>query len=260
MSLQDRRVYESGQWAIDLGRRELRAHGVPVPIGGRAFEILEALVRSAGELVSKDDLMRQVWPGAIVEDNTLQVHISALRRALGPDRGLLKTASGRGYRLLGRWELREESASVASVASNGLPPPLQPLRNSLPHAGSDLIGRAAALRDLRDRISAYRVVTLTGPGGIGKTRLALEVARSLMPSFEGDIALVELVSLADPRLVPSAVKGALGLSLKEGEISASSVARAIGQRPLLLVLDNCEHVIEAAAEFAEEVVRLRRKF
>jgi predicted ATPase len=138
--------------------------------------------------------------------------------------------------------------------SNG-PPPFKPLRNNLPYAGSDLIGRAAALQYLRDRISAYRVVTLTGPGGIGKTRLALELAHTLTPGFEGGVALAELVSLSAPRLVPSAVAGALGLTLKEGEISASTVARAIGQRSLLLVLDNCEHVIDAAAEFVEQVVR-----
>jgi predicted ATPase/DNA-binding winged helix-turn-helix (wHTH) protein len=254
VSAEDRRVYESGQWGIDLGRRELRAHGVPVPLGSRAFEILEVLVRSAGDLVSKDEVMSSVWPGAIVEENTLQVHISALRKAFGPDRGLLKTVSGRGYRLLGNWSLQEESAPANAVMSNGLPPPSEPFRRNLPYAGSDLIGRAAALQYLRDRIFAYRVLTLTGPGGIGKTRLALETARSLMPSFKGAIALVELASLSDRRLVPSAVAGALGLTLREGDISAASVAKVIGQRPLLLVLDNCEHVIEAAAEFAEQVV------
>ncbi len=255
MSPQDQRVYRSGQWTIDLGRRELQAYGVPVPLGNRAFELLEVLVSSAGDVVSKSDLMSSVWPGAIVEENTLQVHISALRKALGSDRGLLKTVSGRGYRLLGNWSLREESAPPNTVVSNGLPLPAHVFRSSLPHAGSDLIGRAAALQQLRDRISAHRVVTLTGPGGIGKTRLAVEVAHSLMTSLEGNIALVELVSLLDPQLVPSTVAGALGLSLREGEISATSVAQIIGQRQLLLVLDNCEHVMETAAEFAEQVVR-----
>jgi predicted ATPase len=103
-------------------------------------------------------------------------------------------------------------------------------------------------------LSAYRVVTLTGPGGIGKTRLALEVARGLFPSFQGDVRLVELVSLSDPGLVPTAVIGVLGLKFGGGEISAKSVARAIGAQRLLLVLDNCEHVIGAAG-LAETIVR-----
>src|SRR3984957_10917245 len=106
-------VYESGEWEVDLARRELRARGVPVPIGGRAFEIVEVLVQSAGELITKNDLMGRVWPGAIVEDNTVQFHISAIRKALGRDRGLLKTASGRGYRLLGAWTSRQDSPSSA---------------------------------------------------------------------------------------------------------------------------------------------------
>src|ERR1700682_1353320 len=111
-----RLVYESGEWEVDLARCEVRTRGVPVPIGGRAFEIIEVLVQSAGELVTKKDLMGRVWPGAVVGDNTLQFHISAIRKALGSDRGILKTASRRGYRLLGAWTFRKEStASVDSV-------------------------------------------------------------------------------------------------------------------------------------------------
>src|SRR6516162_4150934 len=102
----DRPVYASGDCEIDLARRELRILGSVVPIGGRAFEIIEVLVQSAGELVAKDGLMNRVWPGAVVMDNTLQVHAAAVRKALGPYRGLLKTESGRGYRLVGDWTVR----------------------------------------------------------------------------------------------------------------------------------------------------------
>src|ERR1700692_1596462 len=211
---QPRRVYESGEWGVDLARRELRARGAAVPIGNRAFEIIEVLVRSAGELVTKNDLTARLWPGAIVEDNTLQFHISAIRKALGPDRGMLKTASGRGYRLIGSWTLRQESATSADsidlepVRSSG-----EPFQTNLPAAPSGLNARTIAVQHLRGLLSAYRVVTLTGPGGIGKTRLALEVARGLFPSFQGDVRLVELVSLSDPGLVPTAVAGVLGLEL-----------------------------------------------
>src|SRR3984893_13073052 len=87
-------VYESGEREFDLARREVRARGVPVPIGGRAFEIIEVLVQSAGELVTKNDLSARIWPGAIVEDNTLQFHISAIRKALRSDRGILTNMCG----------------------------------------------------------------------------------------------------------------------------------------------------------------------
>jgi predicted ATPase/DNA-binding winged helix-turn-helix (wHTH) protein len=250
-------VYELGEWEVDLARRELRARGVPVPIGGRAFEIIEVLVQSAGELVTKNDLSARVWPGAIVEDNTLQFHISAIRKALGSDRGILKTASGRGYRLLGAWTSRQEcTSSVDSIDFEPMRSPAEPFQTNLPAAASELVGRTNAVQHLRGLLSAYRVVTLTGAGGIGKTRLALEVARGLFPSFQGDVRLVELVSLSDPDLVPSAVAEVLGLKLGGDKISAGSVARAIGAQKLLLVLDNCEHVIDAAAKLAETVVRM----
>ncbi|MEH2567900.1 putative ATPase/DNA-binding winged helix-turn-helix (wHTH) protein [Bradyrhizobium sp. AZCC 2289] len=258
MRAQDRRlVYELGEWEVDLARRELRACGVPVPIGGRAFEIIEVLVQSAGELVTKNDLSARVWPGAIVEDNTLQFHISAIRKAFGRDREMLKTASGRGYRLLGAWTSRQEDTSSAdSIDLEPMQSPAEPFQTNLPAAASELVGRTIAVQDLRALLSAYRVVTLTGPGGIGKTRLALEVARGLFPSFQSDVRLVELVSLSDPGLVPTAVAGVLGLKLGGDEIFAESVARAIGARKLLLVLDNCEHVIDAAARLAETIVRM----
>src|ERR1700688_2262512 len=139
---QRRRVYESGEWEVDLARRELRARGAAVPIGNRAFEIIEVLVRSAGELVTKNDLTARLWPGAIVEDNTLQFHISAIRKALGPDRGMLKTASGRGYRLLGVWTFRQKStSSVDSVDFESVRDPAEAFQTNLPAAASDLVGR-----------------------------------------------------------------------------------------------------------------------
>ncbi len=247
-------IYEFGSWEVDPGRRELRSSGVPVPIGGRAFEIVELLVRSAGDLVTKNDLMDRIWPGAIVEDNTLQVHISAIRKALGADRNILKTASGRGYRLLGDWKIRHESAPAERVARESLAAPAPTFASNLPAATADLIGRDVAVQELQNLLSAYRVVTLTGPGGIGKTALMLEVARSLSAAF-AETCIVEAASLSDPDLLASAVAGNLGLNLAGEEISFATIARAIGKKKLLLILDNCEHVIDAMAELAETVVR-----
>lgn len=248
-------VYESGQWQVHLGRRELLVSGVAVPIGARAFEIIEVLVQSANELVTKNDLMDRIWPGAIVGESTLVVHISAIRKALGPDRAMLKTAFGRGYRLLGNWTPRHQGSTSQPVASPLTPEPGVPLANNFPRIAGRLIGRDAAAQHVRDLVSAYRVVTLTGPGGIGKTSLAIEAARGLVADFDDGGCFVELASLPNPGLVPSAVAGALGLKLS-GEISAESVARAVGAKHILLVLDNCEHVIDAAANLAERFVRL----
>jgi predicted ATPase/DNA-binding winged helix-turn-helix (wHTH) protein len=248
-------VYACDQWEIDLGRRELRSRGIPVPLGGRAFEIVTVLVQSASELVAKDQMMERVWPGAVVGEGTLHVHISAVRKALGQDRAMLKTVSGRGYRLLGSWTPHRREGSAPPVYSpltrtSGAPP-----ANNFSPLISRLIGRAAAAQFVRDLVSAYRVVTLTGPGGIGKTSLAIKAVRYLLPDFEDGGWIVELASLSDPGLVPSTVASTLGLKLA-GEISAESVARAVGGRHLLLVLDNCEHVIDAVANLAETLTRL----
>jgi predicted ATPase/DNA-binding winged helix-turn-helix (wHTH) protein len=250
-----RPAYISGGWKIDLARRELRLRGALVPLGGRAFDVVEVLVRSAGELVTKDDLMAQVWEGTIVEENTLQYHISTIRRALAPDRAMLQTVSGRGYRLLGDWTIAPEGASETPTEVQLEPAFSRSSKGNLPLAVAELIGRSDATQHLRQILSSYRAVTLTGPGGIGKSKLALDVARSLLASFEGDVWLVELVSLLDPDLVPSSVISALGLKVGGGEMSTKAIARAVAGRKLLIVLDNCEHVIDTVALLTETLLR-----
>ena len=173
-------IFTSSECEIDLARRELRVRGVSTPIGGRAFEILEILAESAGELVTKDQLMNRIWPGATVTEGTLHVHAVAIRKALGPLRTLLKTESRRGYRLLGDWAVRRQAAPMTSLTPHRLPSPTAAASN-LPAMITRLVGRSVDLQRLKDLVSAYRVVCLTGPGGIGKTALALEIARRPRP-------------------------------------------------------------------------------
>jgi predicted ATPase/DNA-binding winged helix-turn-helix (wHTH) protein len=225
-----------------------------VPLGDRAFEIVEVLVGSSGELITKNDLIDRVWPGAIVEESTLYVHLSAIRKAFGADRGMLKTAKGRGYRLLGSWEIQHEKALPGAADPEQESVPERSFRENLLPA-SELIGRESAILHVRDLLSAYRAVTLTGPGGIGKTALALEVARGMFLALDGDALIVELASLAQGSLVPSSVASVLGLDMRGDVITSQSVARAIGRKRLLLILDNCEHVVEAAAELVNTLVR-----
>ena len=154
--------------------------------------------------------MRAVWPGAIVEEATLWVHISAIRRAFGPDRLMLRTVSRRGYRLVGNWTGLPHDASQSDTKVGGVDRRApQPLTN-IPETPHDLIGRTAAIQRLLDLSSAYRAITLTGPGGIGKTVLALEVARRLLPQFSGNGWFIDLSSLSDASLLPSAVAATIG--------------------------------------------------
>ncbi len=248
---------EFGRFRLDAHRRELLADGLAVPIGSRAFDILIALVEAGGRLVTKDELLRSVWSGTVVEEHNLQFQISTLRKALGPDRDFIKTISGRGYKFVADIidpAAPEEAPSSVSAALLARRPDRFPLTN-LPAPMSELVGLDAAVQQVQELLTERRAVTLTGPGGIGKTTLALEAARRMFPAFNGDVWFVELASLSDPDLVPSTVARAIGLKLASGEISSETAAWAIGERKLLLVLDNCEHVIDAAASLAEAVVR-----
>lgn len=154
-----------GRFLLDLRRRELLADGVPVLIGSRAFDVLAVLVEGGGQLVTKNDLMSLVWPGAIVEDNTLQFHISAIRKALGPDRGMLKTASGRGYRFIAEIAM-DAGPDAAPFARHGE----SPSSTGLPMAMTDLAGHEAHLAGFTYIVSPPQLVALLGDNGIVGTR------------------------------------------------------------------------------------------
>jgi predicted ATPase len=133
---------------------------------------------------------------------------------------------------------------------------VQPAQTNIPAALTELIGRGDAIAHVKDLLSAYRIVTLTGPGGIGKTVLGLETARRAFREFGGECQFVELASLSDPSLVPSTVAHVLGLTLSGAAIVAETVCRVLRNRKILLILDNCEHVVDAAAGMADAIVRL----
>jgi predicted ATPase/DNA-binding winged helix-turn-helix (wHTH) protein len=221
-------------------RRQLLADGQPIKLGGRAYDILMTLLETPGSVVDKDTLIRRVWPGRVIEETALWVQVSALRAALGADRELIRTVAGRGYQFVG------EIAELPTIATS--PSDLPP--TNLPEAVSDLIGRDDDLCQLLIFATDHRLVTLTGPGGIGKTRLALAVSRQLRSQFADGVWVAELASLSDSDLVPSAVAAAVGLELG-GKMSSDRVAKALGGKAVLIVLDNCEHVVGGAALMAE---------
>jgi predicted ATPase/DNA-binding winged helix-turn-helix (wHTH) protein len=235
-------ILEFGRFKVVPHRRELVVDGKPVTLGGRAFDTLLVLIHAGGSVIDKDALMRQVWPDRTVEENNLQAQISALRKAFGDDRGLIRTVAGRGYQFTG--EIRPSAAPSSS-----------PPRSNLPEPVSELIGRDASVRAVVELATTHRLVTLTGAGGIGKTRLGLEVARQLSPRFADGVGLAELGPLTDPQLIPITVGTALGLPPVSGTFSVESVAAALSSRHVLVLLDNCEHLIDAAARMADALLR-----
>jgi predicted ATPase/DNA-binding winged helix-turn-helix (wHTH) protein len=250
-------IIQFGQCQLFTNRRELIVDGVPVPLGNRAFDVLQMLVAAGGNLVTKDEILSRVWRGIVVEENTLQVQITRVRRALGHDRGFLKTVSRRGYRFVAEFrradEVREGTAQVAATIE-ALDHEREK-RTNLPAVTSLLLDRGAELFEVVRLTAAHRLVTLTGAGGIGKTRLAVEAARHLQSQFPDGAWLVELGPLTDPDLVWVTVATELGLTLPVGASPDDAVTHLLGTKHLLIVLDNCEHVIEAAASVAERLVR-----
>jgi predicted ATPase len=247
-------IIEFSRFRVVPHRRQLFVDGRPVRLGGRTFDVLMALIEVSGVVVSKDALMSRIWPDRIVEENHLQGEISALRKAFGADRDLIQTVAGRGYQFTG--EIREFAAGTSAheAPAAAIPAPSGPATN-LSESVSELIGREVELSEVADLVTTHRLVTLIGEGGIGKTRLGLEVARQLLPEFADGVWVVELASLADPDLVPVAVATVLRLELAGGAISPERVANGLGAKRLLLVFDNCEHVVAAVTSMAEALLR-----
>lgn len=246
-----------GRFCLLLDRRELLADGLPVPLGNRALDVLIVLIDARGELVTKDALLSRVWPNTTVEENNLQLQISTLRKALGKDRGFIQTDLGRGYRFIAGVT---EGGPIPPAgewgdASDRRAPPTAELRDppsNLPACTSDLVGRETQLSEIAALVAANRLVTLVGAGGVGKTRLGIELARRLLPKFPDGVWVAELGTLSDPDRVQRAVAAALGLT-DIAELP-ERLAATLSSKRLLLMLDNCAHVIGAAAGVAEALL------
>jgi predicted ATPase/DNA-binding winged helix-turn-helix (wHTH) protein len=245
---------EFGRFRILPRQREVLAGNRPLQLGGRAFDVLLALIEANGAVVSKDDLMKRAWPDRIVEENNLHAQIKALRKVFsGHD--VIRTIVGRGYQFKADVRLFGTTTSASpnlELAADALAP--MGVRTNLPAQTSALIGRGDQIEELNGLVAANRFVTLTGPGGIGKTRLAIEVGRHLLPRFADGVWVAELASLSDPQLVAATVATALRFELMSGSVSPERVAAALGSKHVMLVLDNCEHVIDAAAQMVEALL------
>jgi len=240
------RAISFGPFRLVPTQRLLLEDDNPVRLGSRALDILTALVERPGELVGKDELMARVWRGTFVEEGNLKFQVGALRRALGDGRGgrrYIATSAGQGYRFVAPVSVAQAPAAA--------PLPAAPTRqnHNLPQQLTRLIGRADAVSRIVARLQRHRLLSIVGPGGIGKTSVALAVAEASVNTYEHGVWFVDLAPLADARLVPSAVAQVLGFDIHSDDPVPGLVA-ALRDRRLVLVLDNCEHVIEAAATLA----------
>jgi non-specific serine/threonine protein kinase len=232
-----------GRFELQPDEQRLLDDGVPVAIGPRAFDLLATLVERAGHLLTKDELLERVWPKVIVEEAALQMQISALRKVLGRD--AIVTVTGRGYRF---------AHTVTSVDAEPTASPLVP-RHNLPQPLTSFIGRENQISELKELLGSARLLTLTGSGGCGKTRLAMQLAADLTGAYPDGIWIVEFAAVADPAQVPQAVAQVLGLKEQPGRHLTRTIAEHLAPRHLLLVLDNAEHVLEACAQVSDAMLR-----
>src|SRR6266852_1606614 len=240
-----------GPFRLFMAERLLKKADEPLELGSRALDILINLVERAGEVVTRKELISRVWPDVIVEEANLRVHIAGLRKALGDGRDgarYVTNVTGRGYCFV---------APVTRSASQRSAPQARPLGSDrlrqLPARLTRMVGRDDTVRALSAQLMTRRFVSIVGPGGMGKTTVAVSIAHALIDDFEGAVFFVDLGALTDPALVPTAVSSALGFMVQAQDPFLSLLA-FLGERRVLLLLDSCEHVIDAAAALAEPVV------
>jgi non-specific serine/threonine protein kinase len=240
-------VYEIGPFRLDAESGVLLRLGMAEPLGKRAVKVLATLVKSAHKPVTKDAIIDAAWPGLVVEEANLTVQMSSIRRVLsqapGGDRWI-ETLAGRGYRFVGPvTELHDDLGDARREICGNLGEPL-----------TSFVGRERELVELKRLLAKSRLLTVTGVGGIGKTRLALQVAAEIRDTYRDGAWFVDFATLDDSTLVPSAVAQALGVPNTLGKPLVESLCRHSRSRRLLLILDNCEHVIDAAARLAETML------
>jgi len=233
--------YRFGRVEVRPAERTLLVEGKAAHLGARAFDVLVALLDRRDRVVSKDELFDVVWPGLVVEENNLHVQISALRKLLGAE--ALATVAGRGFRFV---------APVETVDAPSCPPPAR--NHNLPEALNSFVGRAPEIARVKEMLAASRLVTLSGTGGTGKTRLSLRVAQDVLGDYPDGIWFVELAPLTDGVRVAQAVASVLGVKEDAGHPVLEALLRYVRDRRLLLVLDNCEHVLQPAAELVKAML------
>lgn len=249
--------YRFGPFQVLPSQRMLSKDGVPLAVGARALDVLLALLERPGQLVGKAELLDIVWTGLVVEEANVQVQVSGLRKLLGP--GAIATIPGHGYRFVmpvegaagAPWTM-SPLANEASAPPAGADPAVAHRMTNVPAAAEDLIGREADVGALCDRLDRARLVSIVGPGGIGKTRVAQEVSRRRAGSRAHGVWCVDLAALSSPVQLPTAIANAARLQLgNDGADAAAHLLCALEPRVLLLVLDNCEHLVAEVSRLVQ---------
>lgn len=250
MTLPPEQAVHFGPYRIYPGQRLILEADRPLRLGRRSMDILLILLEHAGDVVSKQQLIARVWPKSVVEDTNLRVHMAALRKALGDGQTgqrYIVTVAQRGYSFVAPFSLESIEHSPEGVST-------EPRGHNLPVRRTRMIGRQALVDSVMTQLARQRFITLVGPGGIGKTTVALRVAEQLIGHYRDGIRLLDLAPVNDPLMITSHLAILLDLALHDGE-PMGSLASFLRERQMLLVIDNCEHLLNAIAPLCESILR-----
>jgi predicted ATPase/DNA-binding winged helix-turn-helix (wHTH) protein/Tfp pilus assembly protein PilF len=246
-----RKLYEIGVLRLDPEASVLTKDGAPVALGARGAAVLTALVSRANEYVPKAEIMDAAWPGLVVEEANLAVQISAIRRLLAQvpgGEGWIETLARRGYRFVG-------PVVVIAGGKPEAPVSVDRKRSNLPQVLTSFVGREREIAEIKRLLPTTRLLTLTGTGGIGKTRLAVQAAAEVLDAYRDGVWFVDLAPLTDPSLVPNALAQVLGVKESAGQPLLRTLCDHLRAKELLLVLDNCEHLLGASADLVDALLR-----
>jgi predicted ATPase/DNA-binding winged helix-turn-helix (wHTH) protein len=237
-----------GPFELNVTDRVLKKADEAIPLGARAFDILIALIDRAGEVVTKNELIASAWPDVTVEEGSLRVHLSALRKALGDGQfsnRYFSNVQGRGYCFVApviRRVGKQDKGSGFAGLSN------------LPPALGRMVGRDNAVREIRLRLQAERLITVLGAGGIGKTTVAVAVGHAASTDFSDGVFFIDLSTVRHKEQVVGAVASAVGLDHQFAD-PEDSLFKFLRTRKALVIFDSCEHLIEKTAELADGIFR-----
>lgn len=244
-------AFSFGPFTLVPQRQLLLRGDVPVRIGGRALDILAALVEHPDELISKAALLARAWPDTIVHEGSLKVTVAALRRALGAGGGdhgaYIATTPGQGYQFTAP-VLRTTAATFEQVTATPAA-----CRHNLPPGTARIVGRAATITAILQELDGARLMSIVGPGGVGKTTVAVAVAAQALGTRADGVWLVDLAPLKDPALLPSAIAAAIGMAPYAAHMQ-DALCNYLRGRAMLLVLDSCEHLVDAVAACAARIL------
>jgi predicted ATPase/DNA-binding winged helix-turn-helix (wHTH) protein len=231
---------------LDMARVTVRRDGREVKLEPQTFDVLCYLVEHRGEVVRKERILDDIWGDRFVSESALTTRIKSVRQALGDDgnrQAIIRTVHGRGYEFIASVETLDGTAG--QLAGDA----------ALPAAMQALIGRQSLLERLAQVLGEHRLVTLVGPGGVGKTSVGVELARRVAARYPDGVKLVELVAVGDEDATLEAVATAIDVHFRRGSSIGDAIIETLRLRRSLVVLDNCEHLVEAVASLAGRIVR-----